>query len=103
MTELSQGDVVKISGFRNRFLVVSKNSFIKSTGMFHVCPIIPGAAPGPVHIAVTLLKSEKQDTVVCEQIKLIDPNERGIGSVDRISYADKMEVSDTIQGMFEYD
>ena len=103
MNEISQGDVVKLSGFRNRFLVVSKNAFIKSTGMFHVCPVFPNLNPGPVHILIKLVISGENVTACCEQVKLIDPKERGAGVVDRISYADKMEVSDTIQGIFEYD
>ena len=103
MKEISQGDIVKLSGFKNLFLVVSKNAFIRSTGMLHVCPVFSEVKPGPVHIQVTLLRGQKMVTVLCEQVKMIDPDERGAGAVDRISYADKMEVSDTIQGVFEYD
>ena len=101
--DFSQGDIIKMSGFRNLFVVVSKNSFIKSTGMFHVCPVLEHLQAGPTHILVTLLKQEYKAAVICEQIKLIDPKMRGVGLVDRISYADKMEVSDTVQGIFEYD
>ena len=103
MNEISQGDVVKLSGFRNRFLVVSKNSFIRSTGMFHVCPVFTKLNPGPVHIRIRYVISGEDAVACCEQMKLIDPRERGIGVVDRIPYADKMEISDTIQGIFEYD
>ncbi len=103
MTEYTQGDIIKISGFKHPFLVISKNAFIKSTGLFHVCPVFPGVSPGPVHISVTLVRSGKQGTVLCEQLKLVDPIARGIAPVDRISYAEKMEVSDAIQGIFEYD
>ena len=71
--------------------------------MFHVCPVLPGVEEGPVHIKVNLLNSKKTVTAICEQVKLIDPAARGIAAVDSISYADKMEVSDTIQGLFEYD
>ena len=103
MNEYSQGDIVKIAGFRNHFLVVSKNAFIQSTGMFHVCPMLPVINAGPVHIPVKGLNTGLDGCVLCEQVKLIDPIERGVGIIDRVSYADKMEVSDTIQGIFEYD
>lgn len=103
MKEISQGDIVKLSGFRSCFLVVSKNAFIRSTGMFHVCPVFPKLSPGPVHIRIRFLISGEDAVACCEQVKLIDPKERSIGVIDRISYADKMEVSDTIQGIFEYD
>ena len=33
----------------------------------------------------------------------VDPAARGISVSDRISCADKMEISDTLQSMFEYD
>ena len=102
MKEVSQGDVVKLSGFRNLFLVVSKNAFIRSTGMFHVCPALAQNHPGPVHIPITLLNEKRSLVAICEQIKMIDPNERGVGVVDHISYRDIMEVSDTIQGIYEY-
>ena len=102
MKEVSQGDVVKLSGFRNLFLVASKNAFIRSTGMFHVCPALAQSHPGPVHIPITLLNEKRSLVAICEQIKMIDPNERGVGVVDHISYRDIMEVSDTIQGIYEY-
>ena len=36
-------------------------------------------------------------------IELIDPAARGCRSTERISYAQLMNVSDAVQGMFEYD
>ena len=45
----------------------------------------------------------KEGTVICEQIKFIDPAIRACTRVDHVSYSDIMEVSDTIQGIFEYD
>ena len=40
MNDFSQGDIVKIVGFRSSFLVVSKNAFIWAAHMFHVCPLL---------------------------------------------------------------
>ena len=53
MTEFYQGDIIKISGFKKQlFVIVSKNAFIRATGIFHVCPMIPGISAGPIHIEV---------------------------------------------------
>lgn len=40
MIEFYQGDIIKISGYKNKFLIVSKNAFIKATNVFHVCPLL---------------------------------------------------------------
>lgn len=102
MTGFSQGDLVKISGFAYLFLVISKNAFIKSTGMLHVSPVLEAVQEGPLHIKING-QSGSRGTVICEQIKLMDPARRGISRVDRIPYSEMMNVSDAVQGIFEYD
>ena len=103
MNNFFQGDIIKITGFRIQlFVIVSKNAFIKATGIFHVCPVIPDVPAGPIHIPV-IGKNGKSGTVICEQIKAIDPKARGCNKVDALAYGDIMNVSDTVQGIFEYD
>jgi mRNA interferase MazF len=103
MTELFQGDIIKINGFKKQlFVIVSKNAFIKATGLFHVCPMIQGIPAGPIHIQVKG-KNGESGTVICEQIKAIDPMARGCNRVDLLAYEDIMNVSDAVQGIFEYD
>ena len=103
MNEFSQGDILKIAGFNQQlFVIVSKNAFIKATGIFHVCPILSGVSAGPIHIPVHG-KNGESGSVICEQIKAIDPNARGCNRVDILAYEDIMNVSDVIQGIFEYD
>lgn len=103
MTDYYQGDIIRISGYKeNCFLIISKNSFIQATGVFHVCPIMKSLAVGPLHIAVAGKEGTK-GTAMCEQMKLIDPGKRNCTKTDRISYEDIMNVSDAIQGIFEYD
>lgn len=101
MHRIYQGDIIMISGFSCRFLVVSKNAFIEHTGVFHVCPIIKEEKEGPLHIYVNGKREE--GVVACEQLKLIDPAVRGCNRIDRISYYQLMNISDAIQGIFEYD
>lgn len=102
MTDLSQGDIIRISNFRNLFVVVSKNAFIRSTGVFHVCPLIRNLPAGPVHIPVRG-KNGESGTVPCEQLKLIDPGVRSCLRTDSLPYETIMNISDAIQGLFEYD
>ncbi len=101
MTEFYQGDIVKISGYKFPLLIISKNLFIEKTGVFHVCPILSEVPSGPLHIRVQ--SKDTQGTAICEQLKLIDPMERSVHRVDRISYANLIDISDAVQGMFEYD
>ena len=103
MNDFFQGDIIKIQGFKNRlFVIVSKNAFIKATGMFHVCPLIPDVPAGPLHIKVTGRKG-CTGTAICEQVKIIDPSARGCTREDALPYEVIMDVSDAIQGIFEYD
>ena len=100
--DLSQGDIVRIDGYRQNFLVISKNAFIRSTGMVHVCPFFKTIVEGPLHIAAKGIAGTV-GVAAAEQIKLIDPGARSIRKTDRLQYADIMEISDAVQGIFEYD
>jgi mRNA interferase MazF len=102
MNDFSQGDIIKISGFNYNFIIVSKNAFINATSVFHVCPIFKNVPEGPLHIYIAG-KIKETGTVICEQIKLIDPTVRGCGKIDSVSYETIMNISDAIQGIFEYD
>jgi mRNA interferase MazF len=102
MMEFSQGDLIQVSGFKNLFLIVSKNAFIRAVHMFHVCPVLKNVAEGPLHIPIKGI-NEYSGTVICEQLKLIDPSERACIRKDRLSYAATVNISDAIQGIFEYD
>ncbi len=102
MNDFSQGDIIRIVGFRNSFLVVSKNAFIQAARMFHVCPLLSYTSEGPLHIRVTGVDGT-EGFVVCEQIKLIDPGSRSCKRNDRLSYGQLMNISDALQGIFEYD
>lgn len=103
MKEFFQGDIIKISGYKKQlFVIVSKNAFIRATGIFHVCPMFPNIPAGPLHIPV-IGKNGETGTVICEQIKAIDPSVRSCNKADLLSYEDIMNVSDAVQGIFEYD
>ncbi|MGN0505133.1 MAG: AbrB/MazE/SpoVT family DNA-binding domain-containing protein [Lachnospiraceae bacterium] len=48
-------------------------------------------------------KDKTTETAICEQVKLIDPSVRSCNRVDRLPYETIMNVSDAVQGIFEYD
>ena len=102
MKDFSQGDLIKITGFRNPFLIVSKNAYIHATHTFHVCPVLQNISEGPLHIFVSSVNGI-EGTVICEQIKLIDPAVRNCSRIDRIPYGLFMNNSDGLQGIVEYD
>ena len=102
MQDFSQGDIIKINGFRSSFLIVSKNAFIRAVNMFHVCPLLSGVQEGPLHIHVAGV-DETEGVVICEQVKLIDPAVRSCKRIDRLPYGMLMNISDALQGIFEYD
>jgi len=70
--------------------------------MFHICPILTNIPDGPIHIKIKGNK-DADGTVICEQIKLVDPASRGITIRDSLPYVQIMEISDVLQGIFEYD
>ena len=103
MSAFYQGDIIKISGFGQKlFVIVSKNAFIKATSVFHICPMLENVPEGPLHIAVSG-KNTISGVVICEQIKMIDPAARSCRRIDSLHYGDIMNISDAIQGMFDYD
>ena len=102
MAEWYQGDIIKISGFKKPFMIVSNNAFIHATNVFHVCPVFNGMAAGPLHICVKGIKGT-EGTVLCEQIKLIDPQARNCQRLDRLPDSAVMDISDALQGILEYD
>ncbi|MBQ7774864.1 MAG: type II toxin-antitoxin system PemK/MazF family toxin [Lachnospiraceae bacterium] len=98
-TQIHQGDILKIEKIRCPVLVVSKD-FFNQTGEIIGCPIFSDNVKGPLHIGV---KTEKVEGFVqCEKITLLDLNVRGFTQIDRISIADLINISDAIQGIFDY-
>ena len=102
MKDFNQGDIIKVNGFKSPFVIVSSNDFIKATKMCHVCPFVEGISAGPIHVQAIASKG-LIGTAVCEQLKLIDLAERTCTKMDRLHYPDIMNISDVIQGIFEYD
>ena len=96
---LHQGDILKIEHIKKPVLVVSKDFFNQSFEII-CCPIYDKGEAGPLHIHIKTAYIEGY--VHCEKIALLDLNIRGYSKVDRIHYPDIINISDAIQGIFDY-
>ena len=98
-TDIYQGDILKIENMSYPVLVVSKDFFNRS-GEIIGCPILKTGKQGSLHLRLSTAGHE--GFVQCEQLKLFDLNARGYSKKGEISLIDRITVSDTIQGLFEY-
>lgn len=96
---LHQGDIVKIERIPTPVLVTSKD-FFNQTGEIVGCPIFQDSTAGPLHIKISTDNTE--GFVQCEKLALLDLNVRGFIKTDRISMADIINITDAIQGIFDY-
>ena len=99
MGVLHQGDILRIENVKHPVLVASKDYF-NTTGAIIGCPIITNSIPGPLHI--WMATEENQGYIQCEKLALLDMSVRGYKKVDRLPIAEMINVSDAIQGIFEY-
>ena len=99
MEILHQGDILKIEKIKHPVLVVSKDFFNTSSEIIG-CPIIRNSASGPLHI--WMATEENEGYIQCEKLTLLDMSLRGYKKVDRLPISEMMNVSDAIQGIFEY-
>ena len=86
---IEQGDIVSIEKMTGYFLVVSKNFFNRSEQAI-LCPIVTDTFPDPLHIDIDT--NEIVGTVMCEQMRMIDLRYRGYKKIDRLSYADIINI-----------
>lgn len=96
---LHQGDIARIEGIKIPVLVVSKDYFNKS-GEIIACPIFSENKSGPLHIAIKA--EDTQGYVQCEKVSLFDLQIRGYSKIDRIEMAEIIDITDAIQGIFDY-
>lgn len=99
MSSVKQGDILKINGIRVPVLVVSKN-FFNEQGEVIGCPIYATDVAGPLHIYIKTTKNE--GCVQCEKLTLLDLRVRHFSVADSISQSDIINITDAIQGLFDY-
>ncbi len=99
MEHFHQGDILRIEKIKYPVLVASKD-FFNITGEIIGCPIIKNSKPGPLHIWMSTENTEGY--IHCEKLTLLDLSIRGYKKTDRLPISEIMNVSDAIQGIFEY-
>lgn len=99
MEALHQGDILKIEKIKHPVLVVSKD-FFNTSGAIIGCPIIGNSNSGPIHIWMSTEYVEGY--VQCEKLALLDLSIRGYKKIDRVPISEMINISDAIQGIFEY-
>ncbi len=97
--QLHQGDIIKIEKIKLPVLVVSKD-FFNQCGEIIGCPIYKNGESGPLHIYVE--SEEIKGYVQCEKLSLLDMSVRGFSVLDRIHISDIINITDAIQGLFDY-
>ena len=99
MEYLHQGDILRIEKIKHPVLVVSKD-FFNTSGEIIGCPIIADSVPGPLHIWMSTEQAEGY--IQCEKLALLDLAVRGYKKIDRLPISEMINISDAIQGIFEY-
>ena len=99
MGQLQQGDILTIEKIKHPVLVASKD-FFNTSGAIIGCPIITNSNPGPLHIWTSTENVEGY--INCEKLALLDLTVRGHNKIDSLPISEMMNVSDAIQGIFEY-
>ena len=99
MEVLQQGDILKIEKIKHPVLVVSKD-FFNTSGEISGCPIFRTSTLGPLHI--WMATEENEGYIQCEKLTLLDMSLHGYKKVDRLPISVMINISDAIQGIFEY-
>ena len=94
-----QGDILRVSGMKVPVAVVSNNFFNRS-GKAVVCPIVPIAEDGPLHLSTG--ESKVSGSVLCEQVHYVDLKVRSFKVISTIPFFNVMDISDAVMGIFDY-
>ena len=94
-----QGDVLKVDKIKLPVLVVSKD-FFNQTGEIIACPVYNAGRDDALHIHI---QTQNMDGYVhCEKLALLDLNARCFVKLNSLHMNDIMNITDAIQGIFDY-
>ncbi|MDO4804851.1 MAG: type II toxin-antitoxin system PemK/MazF family toxin [Lachnospiraceae bacterium] len=99
MTQIDQGDLIKVSRARVPFLVVS-SSFYNQSGNVIVCPIVKEAKPDPLHIEI--ISDSMKGIVLCEELATVSVHGRGCTVRGHLSGKMLLEIVYRVQSIFDY-
>lgn len=94
-----QGDILKVDKIKLPVLVVSKD-FFNQTGEIIACPVYNAGRDDALHIHI---QTQNMDGYVhCEKLALLDLNARDFVKLNSLHMNDIMNITDAIQGIFDY-
>ncbi len=96
---VEQGDIITVRGIQFPLLVVSKNSFNRS-GNVIVCPI--DSKQPDISFFYHVETEMVSGYVCCDDLRLVNLDERGAFGKGRVSFAKMMAILGTIQSFFDY-
>ena len=94
-----QGDILKIENIKTPVLAVSKDFFNRSEEIIG-CPIITEGQAGALHIPIN--GKHISGFAHCEKLTLLDLKVRGFSRIDSIPIEEIKDITDAIQGIFDY-
>ena len=81
-------------------MYIQSKAFFNQTFEIIGCPVFEKGEAGPLHMHI---KAEDVEGYVhCEKMTLLDLNIRGYSKIDRIHDPDIINITDAIQGIFDY-
>ena len=97
-----QGDIIKVEKIKPPVLVVSKDFFRETVNPRYdtLSWLLEHSNEGPLHIWTST--KEVEGYVQCEKIALLDLSVRGYKIIDSMPLSELINISDAIQGIFEY-
>lgn len=99
MTQIQQGELLRIEGVKPDVLVLSKD-FFNQTGFAVVCPVLSEGRSGALNIAVS---AENFSGIAhLENLKSMDLKVRHYKTIGQLSYKQIQNISDAVQGIFDY-
>ena len=96
---VKQGEVLKVDKLHFPVLVVSK-TFFNQEGLVIVCPILKKSNISPLHIDISL--DQIEGYVHCEDLRLLDLKVRRFSVIDSIDLSSIINITDAVQGIFDY-
>lgn len=94
-----QGDILWLEK-EERYVLVLSRAFFNATGMAVVCPLRGNAVPDALHIDIS--SDGYTGTALLEHLRSLDLRARHYRKISFISYEQIQDISDAVQGIFDY-
>lgn len=98
--KLSQGLILKIEHIKYPVLIVSNDTFNSVANQIIACPILKKVEKNALHIKIDT--EEISGLVICEQVRLFDLSVRGYKKIGEIKMEQIANITDSVQGIFDY-